>query len=380
MTAASSEHTVDVAIVGAGIVGLAHAWEAAKRGQSVVVFERDRQAMGASIRNFGMILPLGMAPGIQHERALRSRAAWLSLLYETDLWHQKEGVLVVAYHEDEEQAMQEFLDWGPPNGYAVSWLDRQQVAEKSPVETTGLRGGLFSNIEILVDPREVLHVLPAFLAEQYGVQFVFGAAVTGISYPYIEAGGRQVKAERMLVCSGSDTVTLFPEQLTEQDLMPCKLQMMQTEAQPAQWKLGPMLATGLSLTHYASFAACSSVTAIKARIQEHLPELEEYGIHILVAQHAAGRLMIGDSHVYDEAITPFDSKKIDRLILDQLSTFLAPPITQIRSNWHGVYLKTKNGLPLILSPSPEVRVVTGMGGGGMTTSFALAEDVFEAWA
>lgn len=380
MASITSGKTVEVAIVGAGIVGLAHAWEAAKRGCSVMVIERDQYAMGASIRNFGMILPLGMAPGIQHERALRSRAAWLTLIYETNLWHQRQGMMVVAYHEDEEFAMQEFIEWGPAHGYETSWLNSKQAAEKSPIEEKGLRGALFSSTELLIDPRETMRVLPAFLAEQYGVQFAFRTAVTGITPPYLEAGGHQIKAERIVVCCGTDLVTLFPDELAQHPLKVSKLQMMQTEAQPASWMLGPMLATGLSLTHYASFSACPSVSAIKSRVQKESPALDRYGIHILVAQHEAGRLMIGDSHVYDDAIDPFDLREIDTLILDQLSKFLRPPTTCIKSTWHGTYSKTENGLPLILSPTPDVRVITGVGGGGMTTSFALAEDVFEAWA
>ena len=53
----------DVAVVGAGIVGLACALAAARRGLSVVVIDRDAQANGASIRNFGFVTVTGQPRG-----------------------------------------------------------------------------------------------------------------------------------------------------------------------------------------------------------------------------------------------------------------------------------------------------------------------------
>jgi len=57
-----------VLVVGAGIVGLAHAFEVRRRGLEVVVLERRARAVGASVRNFGhgfiaaMTAALGLAP------------------------------------------------------------------------------------------------------------------------------------------------------------------------------------------------------------------------------------------------------------------------------------------------------------------------------
>ena len=62
--------STDVAIVGAGILGLAHAAAAVKRGLRVTVFERSDIAVGASIRNFGQMLVTGQPPGCEREMQL----------------------------------------------------------------------------------------------------------------------------------------------------------------------------------------------------------------------------------------------------------------------------------------------------------------------
>jgi len=55
------EHRFDLAVVGAGIVGLAHALAAARRGLRVVVLDREAEAIGASLRNFGFVTVTGQA-------------------------------------------------------------------------------------------------------------------------------------------------------------------------------------------------------------------------------------------------------------------------------------------------------------------------------
>src|SRR5271156_5074325 len=111
----------DVAIVGAGILGLAHAYVAAKAGKSVVVFERSPRAAGASVRNFGMVWPIGQPAGTMLELALRSRELWRGNLPLPPQPCRETGSLHLAYRPDEATLTQEFAEIGPKLGYRCSW-------------------------------------------------------------------------------------------------------------------------------------------------------------------------------------------------------------------------------------------------------------------
>ena len=86
-------------------------------------------------------------------------------------------------------------------------------------------------------------------------------------------------------------------------------------------------------------------------------------------------MTIGDSHEYGDCIEPFDKADIEEWILDYLKSFLSVSGLRIASRWHGTYAKHPEKPFLILKPSPEVTVITGVGGAGMTLSFGLAEKV-----
>jgi D-hydroxyproline dehydrogenase subunit beta len=365
---------VDVAIVGAGIVGLAHAYITARSGRSVAVFERNPAANGASVRNFGMIWPIGQPAGALHEMALRSRAIWEEVLRQAKLPFLATGSLHVAYREDEAAVGKEFNEKARSLGYECAWLSpRETLARTSAVRAEGLLGALWSPTELTVDPREIVRGLPKFLAERYGVQFSFNTAVHRVDTSLVETSERQWEAESIIVASGDDFQTLFPEYFREKGVTRCKLQMMRTAPQPQGWALGPSLAFGLTFKHYPTFQVCTSLRALKERIAQETPEFDQWGIHVMVSQNSSGELTIGDSHEYGLAVDIFDKAVVNRLILDYARRYLRVPNFEIAEYWHGVYAKHPEHAYMDFAPMKGVRVVTVTTGIGMTMSFGIAE-------
>ena len=373
-----SREKADVAIVGAGIIGLAHAYVAARSGRKVAVFERNPAAAGASIRNFGMIWPIGQPVGPLRQTALRSREIWLDVLREARLPFLATGSLHVAYREDEAAVGREFSERAPSLGYECEWLSAKETLERSrAVRSEGLLGALWSPTEMTVDPRQIIGSLPKFLAEQYGVRFFFNTAVQKVETSRLEAGGQTWEAEAIIVASGDDFQTLFPEYFRQSRITRCKLQMMRTVPQPQGWTLGPSLAFGLTFKHYATFQICTSLNALKERIAHETPEFEKWGIHVMVSQTARGELTIGDSHEYGLAVDVFDKPEVSRLILDYARQYLRVPTLEIGENWHGVYAKHPEHPYISLTPVEGVHLVVVTSGLGMTMSFGIAEQTLQ---
>jgi FAD dependent oxidoreductase TIGR03364 len=371
----------DLAVVGAGVVGLAHAYHAARRGWKVLVVEKGRKAQGASIRNFGMLWPIGQPAGERLELALRSRGQWLDALGAAGIWHDRCGSMHLAYHDDEAAVLEEFASAAPAAGFDCRLEGPDEISRRvRGVKTDGLRRGLWSPVEVCVDPPRVIAGLANWLEEAKGVEFEFGRTVTSVENGELRAGRTTWRADRVVIASGDDIQTLFPEDYAALGLIACKLQMMRTAPAGDGYRVGPMLAAGLTLRHYPSFAACPSLPRLRERLDLGLAEYGRLGIHVLVSQNGEGEIVLGDSHEYGEEIGPFDQARIDDLVLAYLGTFLELPAVPIARRWHGIYLKHPEKPWLIESPAEGVRLVTGVGGAGMTLSFGIAERVIEELA
>lgn len=367
--------TYGVAVIGAGIVGLSIAYTAAQQGHRVLLFERDGKALGATIRNFGMIWPIGQ-PATTFDRAMRARQVWLNLAEQAGFWARPWGSLHLAYQEEELNVLEEFIATTRSAGYCCRLLTPEEtVAHSSVVNPVGLLGAMYSETEVNIDPREATAALHRYLSQEMGVEVHYRTAITVVDYPYLSDGCRQWAADRIYVCGGADFRTLFPGVMADSGLVKCKLQMMRTGPQPAGFQLGPNLAAGLTLQHYASFAHCEALALLKQRIARELGDYNRWGIHVLLSQTRQGELTIGDSHEYGADVSPFDKEEINALILQYLRKFARLPAPAIAETWNGTYAKLPGKTEFIARPQSGVTIVNGLGGAGMTLSFGLAEEL-----
>ena len=369
---------LNVGIVGGGIVGLAHAWSAAKRGHRVTLFERSSVSMGASVRNFGMIWPIGQPAGKAYDLALLSRHAWLELAKESEVWVNPCGSIHLAHRPDEWAVLEEFDSLAASLGYPCLLLTPEEVLLRSPgANPAGLLGGLYSPTELCVNPRHAPRQIANWLAKRYGVMFHFGTTMTAIDSERLwSSDGREWQFDQMVVCGGADFETLFPELLATAGLKRCKLQMFKTGPQPDNWKLRTHLASGLTLRHYANFSVCKNLELLRKRVSEETPELDHYGIHVMASQNDLNEVVLGDSHEYDEAIEPFDKTVIDQLMLRELKKVISLPNWDTIEHWNGIYAKHPSQPCYTAMPIPNVSVCTATGGSGMTMSFGLAEQMW----
>lgn len=368
----------DLLVLGGGVLGLAHACLAARRGWSVRLLERSTFARGASVRNFGMVWPVGQPAGTRRAIALRSRELWGQMATLAGFRCEATGSLHVARHADELAVIEEFVAIEPAAGFAV--VGAQETARRGRGLHDGALGALWSPHEANVDSPVAIAALHRWLAAQPGCSVHFGLAATATAGGTVYAAdGRQFEGAQVLVCTGDDFATLFPTRFAEAPLRRSRLQMLRTVPQPHNWRLGPMLAGGLTLLHYDGFRACPSLPSLRARLTAAWPEQIRDGIHVLVSQRDDGSLVLGDSHEYGREFAMEVDAGLEPRILAYLATFFAAPDPTIAARWTGTYAQRSDGGWYWLDqPDARTTVVTGVGGAGMTLSFGIAERVLDA--
>ncbi|MFM1849848.1 MAG: hypothetical protein RL446_687 [Pseudomonadota bacterium] len=372
----------DVVVVGAGIVGLACAWMATRRGLSVAVVEKDHRCIGASIRNFGFVTVTGQRAGKTWRRAMRSRDLWAELAPQANIAVLHQGLWVLAQRPAAWTVLEAFAK--TDMGEQCQLCDAQQTANRAPfLRTQGAQGALYSPHELRVESREAIGQLAQWLAEEHQVDFFFGHEAVGLLPNGLEMssarGQIRLAAERVVLAPGTRLTGLAKPYLADLSLGLTQLQMLRVRPlSPYQQSSAVM--SDLSLVRYAGYTGLAEHRGLLAQLQVECPDSLADGIHLIVVQSADGSLVVGDSHHPEESVDPFGREVVDRRILRHMLEAIALDGYEVVDRWLGWYPVGGPEDALVLSPEPGLRVVSVTSGTGASTAFGLAEEVFDQWS
>ena len=362
--------TVDLAIVGAGIVGLAHAVHAVRRGLSVAVVERDERAVGASVRNFGHAC-LTVQAGEALRYGLTARPVWLELAAAAGFWAAECGTVAVARAQDELAVLTELAD---ARDGAVQLLSPAEVSRRVG-ELPGVLGGAFLAQDLRVDPRSAAPAIAAWLATQ-GVTFHWATAAHTVEPGVIRTSRGELHSTWTVLAVGHNVDRHFPELARQAGVRRCSLHMLRVAA-PGGRRIDPAIFSGSSFLRYAGFRACPSLPQLRQRLTTADPELLAAEVNLMLTQLPDGDLVIGDTHTYALTHDPFQEEAFDTLLLDRTAALLGNGPLTVHQRWRGVYASSTDREFLIAAPEPSIRVVSVVTGIGMTTSLGLAPTVLD---
>lgn len=367
----------DLLVVGGGVLGTFHTYHALQMGLKVLLVERHQAPQGATIQNFGQVVPSGM--NLKWQRLGRkSLDIYQEIQQQFDVSIRQNGSIYIASNEEEIQLIEELHTINHANDYTSQLLTQQECLAKYPtLRQDYCKAGLFFPQEVSVNPRVMIHRLQQFLLTHPNFTYERDTTIKELSVNnngvvIAEASnGRTFKAEKALVCSGTEFKTLFPKLFQESSLELVKLQMLRLKPQKTV-KIPGNILTGLSIRRYESFSECPSYASIKAK-EDPNSFWKKWGVHILFKQEADGSIILGDSHEYADVDTAdsldFDVRMdVNQYFIDEGRKIFDLEHWDIQTAWNGFYSQSKTDDLFQKTIDKNIHVITGIGGKGMTGS------------
>jgi glycine oxidase len=205
----------DVIVVGAGVIGTSIAYQLAKAGVKVTIFERGEVGGAATGASAGMIQinPDRSTPGALSTLEMESARLFPALATELldrsgmDIGYRSAPLLHVAFHEGEEPPLRAHRAWQVDHGVAVAWLDRDAALDLEPALNPDVRAALYYPENHQVMPRTLTRAL-ARTAVDLGAVLREGASIdrlltNGERVVGVAIGGEAVHAGEVVIANGA---------------------------------------------------------------------------------------------------------------------------------------------------------------------------------
>ncbi|WP_211442828.1 NAD(P)/FAD-dependent oxidoreductase [Collimonas humicola] len=341
--------SIDVLIVGAGIIGAACADALAAEGLAVTVVEREAIGSGATAAGMGHLVVMDDNPA---ELALTSYslALWRQLAGADPAAHEYSGcgTLWIAADDEEMAAARTKQTILRAHGIPCEMLDAAALYAHERQLRPGLRGGLRVSGDAIVYPPKSAALLLA-RAQRRGAQVREGQVQAITSHGVLLADGSELHADRVLVANGSASVQLLPEL----PIWPKKGHIVITDRYPG------LIRHQLVELGYIKSAHAASGDSVAFNLQPR----------------PTGQLLIGSSRQFDAADKAVEPAILGRMLAHAASFVPALAGLNALRCWTGMRAASSDGLPLLgPHPSrPNVWLATGHEGLGITTSLASAQ-------
>lgn len=384
-----SSRPFDLVVVGAGILGLAHAWMGLRQGLRVAVVERDPLCLGASIRNFGFITVTGQGLDKTWARAQRSALLWQEAAALADIPVLHRGLWLLAQRPESLPVLQAFMQTPMAEGCELHTADqpdfRQVLAERAPaLRSADAVAALYSPHEVRVESREAIPQLARWLTEE-GVTFFWNTEALGLEQGRLQTSRGRLEADRIALCPGTHLhglaapyLAAVPGSMPNTPLSLTQLQMMRVLPSRPITLPGAVM-TDHSLVRYTGYSHLGLHGPLEQKIRQEEPGVLEDGIHLIVVQGADGSLVVGDTHHPAAERGPFGRMESDERVLNILQQTLQLDAYEVTERWVGQYPTGAPHDALLLAPEPWLRIGLITSGTGASTSFGIAEEVFETW-
>ncbi|MEU7036528.1 TIGR03364 family FAD-dependent oxidoreductase [Streptomyces sp. NPDC046237] len=368
-----------VIVVGAGVVGTMHAWHAVERGHEVVHIEREAEARGASLRNFGQIWVSGRAGGEELDTALRARELWEGIGARVpELGFRAIGSLTPVRNDLELAVAEAALARPDAAARGYKLLTADEARQVNPALRGEFRAALFCERDAAVEPRTAQLALRKALLASGKYTFLPNREVRDVSGAegMANAAVRDDRGEihtgdAVVLATGAALSGLVREIAGDIPVRRVRLQMMQTD--PLGEPLTTSVADADSFRYYPAYAS-DALDALNAG-QAQDPTAAAHKMQLLMVQRLDGGLTIGDTHEYEH---PFAFDTLEDPyghLVRVVESFLGRPLPKIRRRWAGAYAQCTDTSRVVHRQKVRegVWLVTGPGGRGMTCSPAIAE-------
>ncbi|MGN8057202.1 TIGR03364 family FAD-dependent oxidoreductase [Pedobacter sp. 22163] len=374
----------DLIVIGGGVLGTFHAYHALLSGKSVLQLEKDNFPVGATVRNFGQVVPSGMEAE-WFGYGVAGLDIYKSIQQEFDISVQQNGSVYIASDNDEQTLIHELKAHYDTIGYETELLSQKAVLKKYPaIKSSYAKEAIFFPQEISVAPDQMIYRLHEYMQTkfaQYTLKYNSTVTACESKGTGVEVGLRNntelFTAEKAIICNGYEFKLLYPQLFSESGIVVSKLQMMRSIPMPEVALAGNIL-TGLTTRRYESFEHyCPSFKSIKT--PEHYEELKKWGIHILFKKAADNTIIIGDSHVYAD-VNHFDdlgfdlSHHVNELMLEEAVRIVDFDVRKLQSTWAGFYPQHATKHIVTYDLDDRIHIRTAIGGKGMTASAGYAEE------